>query len=295
MIETASSKTGSFIIWDTGEYEVLPYLQEQILSETDDSRSHASFDGDPKETFSDSAKLRDAFQNVCLLILQKTCTPMPFPDSPVIQGKIRLRLHGARLPQGYTITLRMDKSTNFARPIRKGPKRRRRAPQSKRGASVAPSTSDSESGSLGPSGSNQQEHPAPTLSSQQNGSSVPEMPEVDQADHSDDDVDLEIRRNNAYTGSYNTIGSIHQRRWWLSLDRENSGFQPKRGLDTFNRSKKTWVRKQDGDRLLGFDPFYVRGPEYERSVVTGRLGSDVLDDENVQGFVPRQRWRAVLK
>lgn len=124
---------------------------------------------------------------------------------------------------------------------------------------------------------------------------MPEESDVAQADHSDDNVDLEIQRNNAYTGSYNTIGSIHQRRWWLSLDRENSGFQPKRGLDTFNPSKKTWVRKQAGDRLVGFDPFYVRGPEYERSVVTGRLGSDVLHDEDVQGFVPRQRWRAVLK
>lgn len=196
---------------------------------------------------------------------------------------------------GYTITLRMDKSTNFARPIRKGPKRRRRNLQPKRSPSVAPSTSDSDSDSKAPEGSSQQGHTASTLSSEQNGSSVPEMSEVDQADHSDDNVDLEIQRNNAYTGSYNTIGSIHQRRWWLSLDRESSGFEPKRGLDSFNPSKKTWVRKQSDNGLLGFDPFYVRGPDYERSVVTGRLGPDVLSDEDVQGFAPRKRWIPVLK
>lgn len=196
---------------------------------------------------------------------------------------------------GYTITLRMDKSTNFARPIRKGPKRRRRNLQPKRSPSVAPSTSDSDSDSKAPEGSSQQGHTASTLSSEQNGSSVPGMSEVDQADHSDDNVDLEIQRNNAYTGSYNTIGSIHQRRWWLSLDRESSGFEPKRGLDSFNPSKKTWVRKQSDNGLLGFDPFYVRGPDYERSVVTGRLGPDVLSDEDVQGFAPRKRWIPVLK
>lgn len=69
LIETASSKTGSFIIWDTGEYEILPYHQEQSLSETDDSKSQVSDDHDPKATTSDSAKLREAFQNVCVYVL----------------------------------------------------------------------------------------------------------------------------------------------------------------------------------------------------------------------------------
>lgn len=66
MIETASSKTGSFIIWDTGEYEVLPYYQEQFPSETDHSTSQVSDDHDAKETISHSAKLREAFQHVCV-------------------------------------------------------------------------------------------------------------------------------------------------------------------------------------------------------------------------------------
>lgn len=60
-----------------------------------------------------------------------------------------------------------------------------------------------------------------------------------------------------------------------------------------NRKKKTWVRKGQ-EEFLGFDPFYVRGPDVERSVVTGRLGSDVLSDEGVQGFRRRKGWRPVL-
>jgi hypothetical protein len=116
-------------------------------------------------------------------------------------------------------------------------------------------------------------------------------------------ADLEIQVNNAYPGSSNTIGSIHQRRWWISLDRSASGFQ----LDVNDNAKvdknedendaargpserKTWVRSRMSGQ--GY-PFYVHGPEVERSVVTGRLGADVLDDEAV-AFVPRRGWRAVL-
>lgn len=123
---------------------------------------------------------------------------------------------------------------------------------------------------------------------------MPETSKVDQADHSDENVDTTIRRNNAYPGSSNAIGSIHQRRWWLSLDRENSGFERKHGLDANDRAK-TWVRKSSEEGFLGFEPFYVRGPDVDRSVVTGRLGYDVFDDEDVQRFIPRKGWRPVLK
>lgn len=66
LIETASSKTGSLIIWDTGEYEILPYNMDPSLPETDDSRSDISDDNlvSTSEPVSDSAKLREAFQNV---------------------------------------------------------------------------------------------------------------------------------------------------------------------------------------------------------------------------------------
>lgn len=46
---------------------------------------------------------------------------------------------------------------------------------------------------------------------------------------------------------------------------------------------------------MGFEPFYVRGPEVERSVVTGRLAREVLEDEGVEGFVRRRGWRPVLE
>lgn len=77
------------------------------------------------------------------------------------------------------------------------------------------------------------------------------------------------------------------------LDRAGSGFVPDKD-SIFG--KKRWVRgvdKRSGART-GFDPFYVRGPEVERSVVTGRLGGDVLSDEGVEGFVPRRGWNPVL-
>ncbi|CAI7663373.1 unnamed protein product [Penicillium glandicola] len=259
LIETASHKTGSLIIWDTGEYEILPYQMDPSGPETDDSRSEVSADshGPPEEPISDSAKLREAFQN----------------------HKIRLRLHGTRLPKDYTIILRMDKTTNFARPIREGPKRRRRHPS--RPVLEAPSTSDS--GSPSPPPSKQESRGEPKSSRSQSGS------QSGLAKHAGVDsthtADLEIQRNNAYPGSNNTIGSIHQRRWYLSLDRESSGFQRNE-----NERKRTWTPKPE----QGFEPFYVHGPDTERSIITGRLGRDVLDDEAVEEFVPRRGWRPVL-
>lgn len=171
----------------------------------------------------------------------------------------------------------MDRSTDAARPVRNGPKRRKRGTQSRRVPSPAPSSSDSNPESL--------ERPDKSTS---------QTPVID-ADHSDNNVDLAIRRDNAYPGSSNSIGSIHQRRWWLSLDRESSGFEPKRGTGGSSGVKKTWVRKNEDGTLLGFPPFYVRGPDDERSVVTGRLGHDVVSDENVEGFVPRKGWKPVMK
>lgn len=53
------------IIWDTGEYEVLPYQMESNMPETDDSRSASSESDAPvREHKSESEKLCEAFQNV---------------------------------------------------------------------------------------------------------------------------------------------------------------------------------------------------------------------------------------
>ncbi|KAJ5543289.1 hypothetical protein N7535_005717 [Penicillium sp. DV-2018c] len=266
LIETASSKTGSLIIWDTGEYEILPYRTDPSGPETDDSRSESSQDShvSPKERISDSAKLREAFQN----------------------RKIRLRLHGTRLPKNYTIMLRMDRTTDFVRPIREGPKRRRRHP-SRPTVPQAPSTSDS--GSPSPPPDEQGSKADQQASSEPHSESTKPVDEAYTAE-------IEIQKNNAYPGSSNTIGSIHQRRWYLSLDRESSGFEPtilnnNQQSRIGQKQKRSWTRNAVGG---GFEPFYVHGPDAERSVITARLGRDVLDDESVEEFVPRRGWRPVL-
>ena len=65
LIETASTSTGSLLIWDTGEYEILPY-REDVEQVTDDELSDNSDGvGSPVSNLSDSAKLHAAFQNVC--------------------------------------------------------------------------------------------------------------------------------------------------------------------------------------------------------------------------------------
>ena len=107
--------------------------------------------------------------------------------------------------------------------------------------------------------------------------------------------DEEVRLSNAYLGATNNIGSIHQRRWYLSMDRYASGFCP---LPVGNRSlggKRVWTRRREGERLLGFEPFFVMGREVERSVVTGRTADEVMADEEVHGFKGRKGWRPVTE
>ena len=183
------------------------------------------------------------------------------------QRKIRLRLHGTRLPPNYTIILRMDKTTQPATATPSTtPRKRRRRTQSK------------------PS---QMRDTTPGLSAS------PEPTDAQEMNTEADETDYQIRLNNAYPGSINSIGSVHQRRWFITLDRQNSGFTDIPGSGP---GKKQWIRRQEDTKAdpVGFEPFYVRGPEAERSVVTGRLAKDVLADEEVEGFVPRRGWRPVL-
>lgn len=104
-----------------------------------------------------------------------------------------------------------------------------------------------------------------------------------------EEEDAQVRRTNAYPGAANTIGSVHQRSWHLSLDKASSGFV--RG------GEGRWVRADERGkgRERGFEAFYVRGREVERSVVTGRGAGEVCADEGVVGFVWRKGWRAVLE
>lgn len=95
-----------------------------------------------------------------------------------------------------------------------------------------------------------------------------------------EDEGEEMRIDNAYPGSYNTIGSIHQRHWFITLDRTLSGFRKEKGT-------VCWT----GD----WEPFYVLGREHERSVVTGRLADEVMADDGVQKFMGRKMWRPITE
>ena len=108
--------------------------------------------------------------------------------------------------------------------------------------------------------------------------------------------DEQVRLSNSYPGATNDIGSIHQRRWYLSMDRSASGFCPLR-IEKPSRggSRRMWTRRREGETLLGFEPFFVLGRDSERSVVSGRTADEVMVDEGVQGFVGRKGWRSVTE
>lgn len=108
--------------------------------------------------------------------------------------------------------------------------------------------------------------------------------------------DKEVRRTNAYPGARNSIGSVHQRRWFLSMDRWASGFRPLGVAEGGGKGgRRKWVRRGEGGRELGFESFFVMGREVVGSVVTGRSADDVMADEGVEGFVGRRGWRAVVE
>lgn len=247
LIESASHATGSLLIWDTGEYSVLPRKKQP--TQTDDDLTDGDGDGDnlaSPTTISENERLIKAFQS----------------------RYIRLRLHGTRLPKNYTIALRLPSSND-----------RQKQPQ-------APSYKRQRKSSWKP------EAPSPTTAtpSDTEYETAPEDAEFYAvATCSDEEEAALIRLNNAYTGAENTIGSVHQRNWYLSLDRHNSGFV---------REKGKWVRRPprvEGGESGGFDTFFVQGAEVERSVVTGRLSKEIMEDEGVERFRPRKMWRPVLE
>ena len=76
LIEIASHSTGSMLIWDCGEYEVLPYRAGKAESDGEDREGLGPDEAVPVDQ---SQKLHEAFQT----------------------RKMRLRLHGTRLPPTY--------------------------------------------------------------------------------------------------------------------------------------------------------------------------------------------------
>ncbi|KAJ3471412.1 hypothetical protein MRS44_001511 [Fusarium solani] len=268
LIETASSSTGSLLIWDTGTYTVLPRKSKHAPS-SDPSSPPSSPDPSPKAT--PQALLHAAFQ----------------------KRKIRIRLHGSRLPDPYVLNLRLTKSEDAAGRAKSGRAPRTKRRRQGRGAPQPQYETSDEDESEDDKG----EDVPVTVDTAANAEKLSAMErEIRELE------DEQVRLTNAYPGASNTIGSVHQRRWYVSMDRSACGFVEKR-----TKGRSTWEldnhvepheigpsEAQDKPTGRLSYPFYVRGAEYERSVVTGRRGADILKDEGVNDFVQRKGWKPVL-
>ncbi|TKA62738.1 hypothetical protein B0A55_09041 [Friedmanniomyces simplex] len=236
LIESASHATGSLLIWDTGEYEVLDRLSNQKFRSTDDELSDVEI-GPTVAKQSQNERLFAAFQS----------------------RHIHLRLKGQLLPHEYTIAMRLPSQDANKQPRTPRSKRRRldpaKAAQRKKTATPADTDSYCEMSSA--------------TDTQAEGDLVDA---AIASDPEDDGQDAAIRTSNAYPGATNTIGSVHQRHWFVTLDRKLSGF---------HKSRRSGPHQ---GRWVGpWEAFYVKGRDHERSVVTGRLTGDVMADEGVEG------------
>jgi DNA polymerase Ligase (LigD) len=248
LIESASHATGSLLIWDTGEYEVLPRKMKKASPETDDERSNGPEDEG----------------------LQQAATPENEKFIYAFRTKyIRLRLRGHRLPDQYTITLRLPSTNNSQYNHPKSPPRKRRKKVVSATLTSSTASTDSED----------------AISIERATGEQEDISAI--ADASDDEAEMSnIRATNAYPGAVNSIGSVHQRHWFVSHDKANSGLvKAKSGVE-----EGQWI-SQPGK---SFQPFFVRGAEVEKSVITGRTSDEVMSDEGIEGFVARKRWKPIL-
>ena len=246
MIESASHATGSLLIWDTGEYEVLPDKEPSKQEATDDEPSDT--DNDKKfDVVNESEKLFSAFQ----------------------KRHIRLRLHGTRLPRGYTVSLRLPSNEYKDRQPRPPKRRRQRMNPTKTTKAPVEMSTDSDD-----------EHALPTPEPSETGL---DQDDEEAANASDADEDESIRANNAYPGATNSIGSVHQRHWFLTLDRRRSGFH------------KAHKGPESGSWIGSWQSFVVRGRDVERSILTGRSADEVMEDEGVERFIGRKMWRPITE
>ncbi|KAG7132378.1 hypothetical protein HYQ45_009249 [Verticillium longisporum] len=284
LVETASRATGSLLVWDTGTYEVLG-RRSKSAPEVDPESERSEDEAEAEDGRTEQEKLRDAFA----------------------ERKIRVRLHGARLPRGYTLNLRLTKEEDregrekaSRSASRAAPQRRRRRMVQKQDVIVETSE---EADSSSSEKEEEEELDDAVLEAKEEVPEEESNPLAGPANMSqamrqeiEELEDAQVRATNAYPGAENTIGSVHQRRWYLSMDRAASGFVKKRRRG--GTKKLRW--ELEDEQTPGEDgrltyPFHVRGPEVERSLITGRLGSDVLRDEGVVDFVGRKGWRPVLR
>lgn len=270
LIETASVSTGSMIIWDTGTYEVLKRRSKHAPKE--DPHSQQMSDGDEAfESMTQQEKLHQDFQN----------------------RKIRIRLNGTRLPKDYVLNIRLTRDEDVAGRAKSSIKprtRRARGGSKAQARKLEPTTSSSESETVSKDDQDDDDETvrAPVERDQAGISAMErEIRELE---------DDRVRKTNAYTGATNSIDSVHQRKWFLSMDRDACGFVKRRqgGRVIWHKTEAQASLDDDGSSMRLSFPFYVRGVHSERSVITGRQGADVLRDEGVVDFVKRKGWQAVL-
>lgn len=196
--------------------------------------------------------------------------------------KIKLKLHGTRLPDNYTLNLRLTKTENRTvqpkKPLRK---RRRVGPDSStKQPDETPPSSDVEL-DITAAVSDDELVPSQDVEAEQSNTALEkELQEQE---------DEEVRRTNAYPGAENSIGSVHQRKWYLSMDRIACGFEQ------VSRQPAKWARREIEGEQGGFENFFVLGRDVERSVVTGRNADEIMRDEGIVGYVGRKGWRPVLE
>ncbi|KAF2867234.1 hypothetical protein BDV95DRAFT_679558, partial [Massariosphaeria phaeospora] len=253
LIESASHKTGSLLIWDTGTYNILPRSINKPLSpQTTDEEDSNSASKSKSNTTPENSKLISAFQS----------------------HHIRLRLHGTLLPKNYTITLRLPSTNYLQRP--NPPLQKPRRPKSTRTLKLKrPPANESSTDSDSDSDFDPSDSTPPPAPPEQDSVDIDTDTDVDTDVDTDTDETTQTHLTNAYPGATNSIGSMHQRHWFLAFDRRSSGF-------TQRGKKGVWVKDNDKEGEGGFDAFLVRGREYERSVVTGRLAAEVESDEGVE-------------
>ncbi|KAI0839147.1 DNA polymerase ligase-domain-containing protein [Hypoxylon sp. FL0890] len=283
LIETASASTGSLLIWDTGTYTILPSRESPKRADTNSQ----SEDEDSSPELTEQEKLHRAFQ----------------------ARKIRIQLNGTRLPHNYVLNLRLTKDEDIAGRVksRRTPTRRRRRGGSARGRGATRGRGRGRGKAAGPETSSDSDLDGGAADDDESEivNAPAEEADLDGVSAMEREIreleDEQVRRTNAYTGATNSIGSVHQRRWYLSLDREACGFVKRRRAGRVVWEPQPELHGKEtgqedgagGGNRLAF-PFYVRGVEVERSVVTGRTGAEVLKDEGVEGYVRRKGWRPIL-
>lgn len=329
LVESGGWATGSLLVWDTGVYEVLPPRRRPAAGgsggRSRSARRRRDAATPPRDTASFESQSDSDFEQGrdggvgSGASRWADMTQQQKLAASFASRKIRLRLRGARLPRNYVINLRMTREDDAvgraraARATEKSPLPRRRRGEG--GGGGGPQQQRQQQ----PQDQARRKRWRPNISSDTSSSGSEEEEEGEEEGREpggDEDAglsamdrelreleDAEVRRTNAYPGATNSIGSVHQRRWFLSLDAAACGFERTRrdggrvwweppGSEEGIKDEADEENNNEDSRLRW--PFYVLGPEHERSVVTGRLGADVLRDEGVVGYVGRKGWRPIL-